>query len=194
MESWRRCNEEASRSPRRAVLEWLGRGSTTYKRKAVRPRNSYQHASGITRVKLVRPFTSVKKDAWRACDHTELWGELESKMDRCEHKIAIAPVSLRMIATSQLVGDFNERAERWRRETSFQSSLVAQFMHEDYQSIMAKGAEVIPLILRRLQKAPESWFWALKHLAGEDAAKDTDNPTDAAEAWLRWGRTKGYIE
>jgi hypothetical protein len=67
-------------------------------------------------------------------------------------------------------------------------------MHDDYQTIMAMGERVVPLILGRLQKTPESWFWALKHLAGEDVAKDTDNPVDAAKAWLKWGRKKGYID
>jgi hypothetical protein len=94
-----------------------------------------------------------------------------------------------------LEDEFKERADRWRRDTSFQSSLAAKFLHEDYQVIMAMGPHVIPLILNRLKTEHEQWFWALKHLAkGEDAAKGTDNPTDAVKAWLKWGRKKGYID
>jgi hypothetical protein len=95
---------------------------------------------------------------------------------------------------SELKDEFNVRADRWRRETSFQSSLVAKFMHEDYQTIMAMGTPVIPLILKRLKTAHEHWFWALKHLARKDIAGDADNPTDAAKAWLKWGKENGYIE
>jgi hypothetical protein len=94
----------------------------------------------------------------------------------------------------QFVREFTERADRWCKETRGQSSLGAICMHDDYQTIMAMGEPVIPLILGRLQKVPESWFWALKHLAGQDVAKDTDNPTDAAKAWLKWGIKKGYID
>jgi hypothetical protein len=95
---------------------------------------------------------------------------------------------------SLLEREFNQRAERWKKQTSMHSSLTTKFMHEDYQSIMAMGEQVIPLILRRLQKAPDHWFWALKHLArGEDAARDTRTMSEATEAWLKWGREKRYI-
>jgi hypothetical protein len=89
--------------------------------------------------------------------------------------------------------EFNSRVDRWRRDTAFHSSLAAKFMHEDYQTIMAMGERVVPLILERLQKYPEPWFWALKHIAKEDVAKSSDSPGDASRLWLKWGRLKGYI-
>ena len=90
--------------------------------------------------------------------------------------------------------EFRELAARWRKATSFHSSLARKFMHDDYQSILAMGEPVIPLLLSELKVAPDHWFWALKHIAREDPAKDVDNVQDAAEAWLAWGRTKHYID
>src|SRR6267378_3684054 len=57
-------------------------------------------------------------------------------------------------ASSDLEKEFNERADRWEEQTGFQSSPTKRFMHEDYQTIMTMGDDVIPLILKRLQTKP----------------------------------------
>lgn len=95
---------------------------------------------------------------------------------------------------SELEEEFTQRADRWHKETSFQSSLGAKFMHDDYQTIMAMGQPVIPLILARLKTKREHWFWALKHLAKEDVADGAETPSAAAKAWLKWGKDQGYID
>jgi hypothetical protein len=134
-----------------------------------------------------------KKGRYGNFNLSALWVELRTKMEVCESKPRQTPAGTTNTSQSVDVREFTERAERWRRDTSFQSSLIAKYMHEDYQSIMATGEPVIPLILARLKRAPENWFWALKHLAnGFDAARNTDNPRDAAKAWLKWGQEKGY--
>src|SRR5436190_765811 len=96
-------------------------------------------------------------------------------------------------ATRRIEAEFKERAERWAKETAVQSSPSRRFMHEDYQTIMSMGEAVIPLILRRLEGAPDDWFWALKHLAREDAAKGAQTFSAAVAAWLDWGRKNGFI-
>jgi hypothetical protein len=94
---------------------------------------------------------------------------------------------------SALEQEFNERADRWRRQTGVQSSPTKRFLHEDYQIIMTMGREVIPLILKRLKNQPDEWFWALKHLARKDVAAGKFTFDEAAKAWLQWGITNGYI-
>lgn len=96
-------------------------------------------------------------------------------------------------ASAEMEREFNERADRWSRETGIQSSPTKRFMHEDYQTIMSMGRAAIPLILRRLQTNPDDWFWALKHLARDDAAKGAQDFGAAVRAWLDWGREQGYI-
>jgi len=94
---------------------------------------------------------------------------------------------------ASLEREFNERAERWAKETGIQSSPARRYMHEDYQTIMSMGEAAIPLILKRLQTSPDDWFWALKHLAREDAAKNAENFGAAVAAWLDWGRKRRFI-
>lgn len=96
---------------------------------------------------------------------------------------------------NDLEKEFNERADRWEKKTGFHSSPVIRFMHDDYQSIMAKGESIIPHILNRLKARPDDWFWALKHITNFDAAADAkaNSFNSAIEAWLNWGVKKGYI-
>jgi hypothetical protein len=95
----------------------------------------------------------------------------------------------------KLKKEFNERADRWEKQTGFHSSPVIRFMHNDYQSIMAKGKEVIPHILYRIKRKPDDWFWALRHIANFDAAvaSGATNFDEAVAAWLKWGVDENYI-
>jgi len=89
---------------------------------------------------------------------------------------------------------FAKRADRWTAETGIHSSPVIRFMHKDYQSIMARGKEVIPYILDRLKTQPDDWFWALKYLADNyDAAEGANSFDEAVKAWLKWGVENDYI-
>jgi len=102
--------------------------------------------------------------------------------------------SVELGVSSDLEKEFNERADRWEKQTGIYSSPTKRFLHEDYQTIMTMGEPVIPLILKRLQTKPDDWFWALKHFARKDAAIGKDNFKDAVEAWLEWGLESGYIK
>lgn len=94
---------------------------------------------------------------------------------------------------SSLEHEFNELADRWQWETALQSSPTKRFMHEGYQTIMAMGPCVIPFILRRMEKQPGHWFWALKHLVRKDVAKGQETFSGAVSAWLKWGKLSGHI-
>jgi hypothetical protein len=193
-ESWIDCDEQPSPTPRQAVLEWYGSHTNLHKEQRKNPQTDYKPSNPLGYLDFIRNADYVKPASLPECDLTSLWVEMQKKWDLCELKTLHTNFPTVSFTPSQFALDFNVRAERWRRDTSLQSSLVAQFMHDDYQTIMAMGERVIPLILGRLQKAPEGWFWALKHLAGEDIAKDADNPADAVKAWLKWGKKKDYIE
>ena len=69
------------------------------------------------------------------------------------------------------------------------------FLVPSYQRIIGLGPSAIPLILRELENEPGHWFWALAALTGENpAAQGTAGNVDAMrEAWLQWGRERGYL-
>ena len=95
--------------------------------------------------------------------------------------------------TADLEGRFVELAQRWQRETAMHSVLQKKVLHPSYQRIIGFGPAVVPLILRELRRGPAHWFWALNAITGEDPAPPHSNFDQAREAWLNWGKERGYI-
>lgn len=90
-------------------------------------------------------------------------------------------------------GLFQELADQWRKDTAHLSLAIKKVMHPAYQRIIGLGPDAAPLILRELQRKPGHWFWALKAITGEAPTHPEDNVSQAAQAWLRWGRERQYI-
>lgn len=91
---------------------------------------------------------------------------------------------------------FERLADNWQKDTAGYPTIRQKVKHACYRQIIAMGEDVVPLILNRLCKERNHWFWALSELTGEqpvpkDACGDVDKMT---EAWLDWGRRKGLME
>ena len=98
-------------------------------------------------------------------------------------------------AVDESESEFHSLAEQWRRETGMFSSIRQMVMHPSYQRIIGMGARAIVPILRDLQRRPEHWFWALTYITGENPVprESAGNLRQMAQAWLAWGRRRGYI-
>ena len=90
---------------------------------------------------------------------------------------------------------FDQLADQWSEETEFVSSSTALVLNSAYQQIIGMGQTVVPLILHRLESQGGHWFWALKHITGEDPlpAEDAGNYARMREGWLRWGHQHHYL-
>jgi hypothetical protein len=102
------------------------------------------------------------------------------------------------LATAQsltLEQRFREAAGKWDRETAHLSSTPKMILHDAYQSIMAMGPDVVPLLLRDLQEKRRSWFWALRHLTQANPVRPEDqgNLDKMIAAWVAWGKREGRI-
>lgn len=88
---------------------------------------------------------------------------------------------------------FREHADTWERQTAFLSATPMRVLHDSYQSIMAMGPAVVPILLCDLQKTRRHWFWALRHLTNVDPVpeKDKGNVDKMIAAWVEWGRREG---
>lgn len=89
---------------------------------------------------------------------------------------------------------FQRLAAGWRAETGHLSSITKMFNHPSYQEIIGLGAEVVPSLLRDLQKEPDHWFAALRAITGAQpvAPEDRGQIDKMADAWLRWAKDNGY--
>jgi hypothetical protein len=91
--------------------------------------------------------------------------------------------------------EFEELAERWRRERGPTSSPMEMVMKPSYLRIIGLGKPAVPLLLRELHKRPDHWFWALISITGENpvAPEHSGDLKKMAEDWLAWGREHSYI-
>lgn len=88
---------------------------------------------------------------------------------------------------------FHHLAAQWREESALLSSTTEMVMLSPYQRIMAMGEKAIPFIMRELESEngqPDNWFWALRHITGENpvAPERRGNRRAMARAWLDWAR------
>ena len=94
----------------------------------------------------------------------------------------------------QTAMEFKRLADTWKKQTGHLSNINTRCTHAAYQQIIGMGKAVILFILRDLKKTQEDWFWALTAITGENPipARDAGYIDKMTEAWLRWGKAKGY--
>ena len=89
--------------------------------------------------------------------------------------------------------EFKSLAERWKQETSKLSMVHKMAMHPAYQRIIGMGPKALPFIFRELATKGGHWLWALHAITREDPAQEGDDFDTAVQAWLSWGKKRGYI-
>jgi plasmid stability protein len=89
---------------------------------------------------------------------------------------------------------FQRLANSWHTAVAHLSSSSKRESHPAYQEIIAMGPAVIPCLLEDLEAKRRHWFTALTAITGADPVteSDTGNISKMIDAWLLWGRTKGY--
>jgi hypothetical protein len=100
-----------------------------------------------------------------------------------------------ILENSSLEARFEHLAKEWKRLQGASSSIGRLSVHPVHLEILKLGPPVIPLILKDLQHEATHWYVTLRSLAGSSpvAAEDAGNTGKMREAWLGWGRERGYI-
>jgi len=128
-----------------------------------------------------------------SCDLKEIWIGFQQKVspyliqERQPFSIALS--------VSKMERRFLNRVNQWKEDIGAESSLSIIMGNDNYLEIISMGDAVIPLILRELQREPAPWFLALRVLTGQkDIGKEyPGNFRKMAQAWIEWGKAKGYI-
>lgn len=97
--------------------------------------------------------------------------------------------------SSSFESKFIELKEKWQSDTVLFSLVKDKAMHPAYQQIIGMGEDAIPLILRELEQKSGHWFWALSAITGENPIEERDAGLikQMANAWIEWGRERGYL-
>ncbi len=90
---------------------------------------------------------------------------------------------------------FHRLAAQWHDATDMYSIDSQKVAHPSYLRIIAFGKVMIPYILSDLATRGGSWYSALEALTGMSPVgpEDTANVRLRKAAWLRWGKTNGYL-
>lgn len=91
---------------------------------------------------------------------------------------------------------FARLADAWHDRVDGESAGDRIVSAPEYLSIIAMGAEAVPLILQDLQSRGGFWYPALLAITNEWPMPESANgiPRLMKSAWLEWGRKNGYVE
>jgi hypothetical protein len=91
--------------------------------------------------------------------------------------------------------EFAALAERWRAERPRGADVADMAATPAYRAVVAMGDRAVRPILLQLKRKPEHWFAALNEItAANPVPPEAEGRLKGmAEAWVRWGRERGYI-
>jgi hypothetical protein len=91
--------------------------------------------------------------------------------------------------------EFTTLAAQWRQERPRGSNVTAMASTPAYRAVIKMGERAVRPILLSLRRQPDHWFVALNRITGENPVSPrVEGKVKAmAEAWLRWGKERGYL-
>lgn len=117
----------------------------------------------------------------------------DKKTEDVSPKVFTREIPTRYLEDSELEQTFRRLADEWRNETIMYSLVLQKTAHPAYLRIIEMGEKAVPLILREIQERGGYWFVALSAISGEDPVRPGSDYEQAVQAWLRWGKDKGYV-
>jgi hypothetical protein len=105
------------------------------------------------------------------------------------------PIGMRIVASEEDAKAFAGYVRRWDEATAMRSLSDMATVNHYFYRILAMGERAIPLVLREMSLRRRRWFRAMQALApyGDDPAKDAKTFDEGVDAWLAWGRERGYL-
>ncbi len=94
-----------------------------------------------------------------------------------------------------LENEFKALSMKWQSETGFYSTSV-QKVNDTYLEIIAKGRNVIPYIIKEMEKGGSvHWHIALKAITGVNPVpiEKMNQSKEVKRAWVEWGKKNNFI-
>jgi hypothetical protein len=87
---------------------------------------------------------------------------------------------------------FKKLTTAWKADVRFLSDTNEICTHSAYQEIIGMGVLALPFIFAELEREPDSWFWALKAITGQDPVPEVQrgNLEQMTKAWLDWAEDR----
>jgi hypothetical protein len=153
----------------------------------------------------INPPNEEREEKAQNCAPVDLWKELRQKLEarkgldwKITSKGAVVVnadtwgnlrVSCKTIARpAELEIIFNGLVKRWQDATGGYSVTRRRYAHQSYQAILVLKDDVVPLILKELQRRPDWWFEALEVLTQQNPVPLNASFEEAVNSWIDWGK------
>jgi hypothetical protein len=105
------------------------------------------------------------------------------------------PAGAQKRGKAALQARFDALVEAWLKETRTVSSFRELAEHPAYRAIIGMGTDVVPLILRDLEREPKYWGPALRELTGAQPVpkEHAGKVRQIAADWIAWAKEHGYV-
>jgi len=146
-----------------------------------------------------------KKDEWgvhRRRRHSSRW-EPESAASAIVDELFSFVRREEQKRTPTLEEKFSYHAERLKLETGHLSSPLQVMMHPSFQAIVGLSQQnfdskrsIVRCMLQEVKAGRGDWFLPLSQITQENPAispKDYGKSDKLAEAWLKWGKSRGFL-
>lgn len=145
---------------------------------------------------LLTPITPIIHTTPTIEDTREIWGsgymDLYSTMRQVSYR---EPVRVEEPTYTMVESEFYDLAQQWKQERPRGADVSDMAMHPSYQRIIGMGPDVVPFLLKELEREPAHWFWALHYITGVNPVppEGEGKLKEMAKAWVDWGKKQGYI-
>jgi hypothetical protein len=116
--------------------------------------------------------------------------------DKVKQWVSDKPLRIRNAAIDVFAEDeVNRLAEDWIKNRPRGVDVHEQFQHPAYRAIIRLGLRAVGPLLMLVSEKPDHWFYALHRItyANPVPPESEGNFKLMAEAWIAWGRERGYI-
>jgi hypothetical protein len=128
-------------------------------------------------------------------DTIEIWGSGYRDLYSPERQFPYGElVRVEEPTYTTIESDFYKLAQQWKQERPRGTDVSEMAMHPSYQRIIGMGPDVVPFLLKELEREPEHWFWALNSITGVNPVPPEGHGKlkEMAKAWVGWGKKQGY--
>ncbi len=143
---------------------------------------------------LITPITPITHTTPTIGDTREIWGSGCIDLYSTVKVSYREPVRVEEPAYTTVESEFYDLAQQWKQERPCGADVSEIAMHPSYQRIIGMGPDVVPFLLKELEREPEHWFWALNSITGVDPVppESQGKLKEMAKAWVEWGKKQGY--
>jgi hypothetical protein len=115
--------------------------------------------------------------------------------DAIKKYLSEKPLRIRVAEDLDAIENVNRLAAQWEKERPRGADAHESIDTPAYAAIIKMRYRAIRPLLLILRRKPDHWFYALNQITGHNPVppQSEGRLNEMADAWINWGRERGYI-